>query len=327
MRRFVNLTVCGVCFGLAASFGIAWSGSAQAELIDFEDLSLSPNSHFEGTDTTPYDNTATLNPWISRGMTFPLYWALDQYEYPPGSGQYYDYTWWYGVTYSNHTWSGTPPAGLDGQYVAYPPGGTGGPGGAGGSSNYAVFFCTADWNNGGQTYSLTLDLPPGKQILGLSVANNCYVWDTVKNGDPYGFTRKFGWLDGNGDGDYDDPEDYAGSYPDYFLLQIIGLDGSGQPIAASPVEVYLADYRSDDPNQDYILDSWLDVDLSSLVGAEKLLFRLSSTDVGLYGMNTPAYFLVDNMVLGAIPEPASGWLMVLGAAGLLMLRRCWVGRA
>ena len=288
MRRCVNLTVCGVCFGLAASFGIAWSGSAQAELIDFEDLSLSQNSHFEGTDSIPYDNTPTLNPWTSRGMTFPLYWAVDTYYG-------WDYTWWYGVTYSNHTWTGTPPAGLAGQYTAYPSGG------AGGSSNYAVFYCTADWQNGGQTSSFTLDLPPGKQILGLSVTNNCYVWNTIKYGDKYGFTQPF-------------------DTGDYFLLTITGLDGSGQPIAAPPVELYLADYRSQNPAEHYILETWQYLDLSSLVGAEKLLFRLSSTDVGDYGMNTPGYFVVDNIVFAdgqpMVPEPASGLLLLVGAVGL-----------
>ncbi|MCS7305531.1 MAG: DUF4465 domain-containing protein [Thermoguttaceae bacterium] len=324
MRGLVNLSILGVCFGLVVSFCTGWPRTARAELIDFEDLALPPNSHFEGTDTIPYDYTATLNPWTSRGMTFPLYWAVDTYYG-------WDYTWWYGVTYSNHTWSGTPPAGLGGQYTAYPPGGTGGPGGAGGSANYAVFFCTADWDgqNYGQTYSFTLDLPQGKQILGLSVANNCYVWNTLKNGDPYGFSRKFGYLDANGDGDYNDPGDYAGNYPDYFLLRIIGLDGSGQPIAASPVDVYLADYRFENSQQDYILESWLNVNLSGLAGAEKLLFRLSSTDVGQYGMNTPAYFLVDNILLAEIPEPASGLLMLVGVVGLWVLRRRWFlfGRA
>lgn len=297
MRRLVKLGICvwGVCFGLALSFLTAGPRVAWAELIDFEDLNLSQNSHFEGADSTPYDYTATLNPWTSRGMTFPLYWGVDTYYG-------WDYTWWYGVTYSNHTWTGTPPAGLAGQYTAYPSGG------AGGSSTYAVFFCTADWDNGGQTYSFTLDLPAGKQIQGLSVANNCYVWNTIKYGDEFGFTQPF-------------------DTGDYFLLTIQGLDGSGQPIAASPVEIYLADYRSQNPAEHYILETWQTLDLSSLAGAEKLLFRLSSTDVGQYGMNTPAYFVVDNIVLGdgqpVVPEPASGLLLLLGAMGLFVRRRFW----
>lgn len=298
MRRFVKLGILGICFGLMGAFCTGGPRIAWAEVIDFEDLSLPLNSHFEGVDSTPYDSIATLNPWTSRGMTFPLYWGVDTYYG-------WDYTWWYGVTYSNHTWSGAPPAGLAGQYTAYPPGGTGGPGGAGGSANYAVFFCTGDWDNGGLTYSFTLDLPPGKQILGLSVTNNCYVWNTIKYGDDFGFTRPF-------------------DTGDYFLLTILGLDGSGQPIAASPVEIYLADYRSQNPAEHYILQTWQNLDLSGLAGAEKLLFRLSSTDVGKYGMNTPAYFLVDNIVLENIPEPASGLLLLVGAWGLLGLRRLWV---
>ena len=295
MRNCLKLSALGLWFGWAGAFLIQGPLPTQAEIIDFEDLTLPPNSHFEGTDTTPYDGMPTLNPWSSRGMSFPLYWALDTYNG-------WDYTWWYGATYSNHTWSGTPPSGLAGQYTAYPPGGTGGPGGAAGSSNYAVFFCTADWDNGGQTYSFPLDLPQGKQIQGLSVTNNTYVWNTIKYGDEYGFTQPF-------------------DTGDYFLLSIIGLDGSGQPIAASPVEIYLADYRSQNPAEHYILETWQSVDLSGLQGAEKLLFRLSSTDVGQYGMNTPAYFLVDNIELAEIPEPASGLLLLFGGVGLWAFRR------
>jgi len=42
------------------------------------------------------------------------------------------------------------------------------------------------------------------------------------------------------------------------------------------------------------VNEWAYVDLTSLGSADSLQFFLSSTDVGIFGMNTPAYFCLDN---------------------------------
>ena len=81
------------------------------------------------------------------------------------------------------------------------------------------------------------------------------------------------------------------------------------------MDFYLADYRFADNGLDYIVDDWSWVDLTSLGAVDKLQFGLSSTDNGFFGMNTPAYFAMDNMV----PEPATMSLLALG--GLAVLRR------
>jgi Domain of unknown function (DUF4465)/PEP-CTERM motif len=59
------------------------------------------------------------------------------------------------------------------------------------------------------------------------------------------------------------------------------------------------------------------------MGSESLAFTLTSTDNGPFGMNTPAYFAVDNHVSLAVPEPSSVVLFVIGvgSAGLWSLRR------
>ena len=71
------------------------------------------------------------------------------------------------------------------------------------------------------------------------------------------------------------------------------------------VSLYLADYRATDPNDDYLLDQWAEVDLSPLVGlgARTLAFRLTSSDNGFFGMNTPAYVAIDNLVLDIAATP------------------------
>ncbi len=117
----------------------------------------------------------------------------------------------------------------------------------------------------------------GKSMSGFYITNSTYAYFSMKDGDD--FAKKFGGE--------------TGDDPDYFLLTINKyLDGQ---ISSEVVEFYLADYRFEDNTQDYIVDEWTYVDLTSLGDADSLLFTLVSTDNGFAGMNTPAYFCVDDV--------------------------------
>jgi len=64
----------------------------------------------------------------------------------------------------------------------------------------------------------------------------------------------------------------------------------------------LADFRFEDNSMDYIVDEWTFIDVSSLGGGSsipktQLVFTLSSTDNGQFGMNTPAYFCLDDITI------------------------------
>ena len=60
------------------------------------------------------------------------------------------------------------------------------------------------------------------------------------------------------------------------------------------VDFYLANFLG---SNSYIINTWQTLDLSSLAGAESLQFGLSSADNDpTYGMNTPAYFAIDNLM-------------------------------
>jgi len=114
----------------------------------------------------------------------------------------------------------------------------------------------------------------------------------------------------------------TGDDPDWFLLTITGKDSSDA--VTGTVDFYLADYRFDDNSLDYIVDEWTWVDLTSLGGATKLEFDLDSSDVGTWGMNTPAYFAMDD--LHSVPEPSTlaifmGGGLVVGAISFLRRRR------
>ena len=108
----------------------------------------------------------------------------------------------------------------------------------------------------------------------------------------------------------------TGDDPDFFRLKIEGLDSS--LASTGTLDVMLADYRFADNGQDFILDQWLFVDLRDLGAVKELAFSFESSDVGTFGINTPLYFAIDNLV--TIPEPGSAALLALGLAGLASRR-------
>jgi len=111
----------------------------------------------------------------------------------------------------------------------------------------------------------------------ISVTNGTYPYLSMLNGDQ--FAKQFGGETGND--------------PDYFRLTIKSYyDGV---ISTDSVVVALADFTFEDNTEDYILNTWQNVDLSGFGLSDSLFFSLSSTDIGDFGMNTPAYFCLDNL--------------------------------
>lgn len=194
--------------------------------------------------------------------------------------------YWEGWAYSQTT--DTQTGGLGNQYSAIP--------GAGASNSltYGVAFTAG----GATTSRITFDEPVS--LLGAALTNTTYAALSMRDGDA--FAKKFGGA--------------SGDDPDYFLLTITGRDAA-DAITGS-VEFALADYR--DPNNalDYIVMDWVIVDLSGLGTVAALEFELASSDVGQFGMNTPAYFALDDLVF--VPEPGTALLLAFGLA-LLARRR------
>jgi hypothetical protein len=144
-------------------------------------------------------------------------------------------------------------------------------------------------------------------LSGAYITNTTYAYLSMLNGDM--FATQFG-----------DTSNTAGG-EDWFLLTIYGInDTLGY---SDSIEFYLADYRFADNTQDYIIDQWTWVDLTSLGSVYGLDFKLTSSDVGQYGMNTPAYFAMDNLmvdftnvnettsnIITAYPNPTTGILNI-----------------
>ncbi|MDI9339945.1 MAG: DUF4465 domain-containing protein [Sediminibacterium sp.] len=117
---------------------------------------------------------------------------------------------------------------------------------------------------------------PANGVSGFYVTNSTYAYKSMKNGDQ--FAKKFGGATGND--------------PDYFKLTVKGYLGGA--MKTDSVEFYLADFRNSNNNLDYIIDNWQWVNTSSLNQVDSITFILRSSDVGQFGMNTPAFFCLDN---------------------------------
>ena len=116
----------------------------------------------------------------------------------------------------------------------------------------------------------------GGAVIGVYVTNSTYAHNSMRDGDAFG--KQFGGPSGND--------------PDFFKLTFRKY--SGGVMTNDSVEFYLADYRFVNNAQDYLVDTWTWVDLTSLGLADSLELILTSSDVGSFGYNTPLFYCIDD---------------------------------
>jgi hypothetical protein len=219
--------------------------NAQQNVADFENLTLSSESYWDGSDLSGQHNNSIFSSSFSSG-DYQFHNAYDTTY-----GAVYGY-WSSGWSYSNITDSTT--SGSTNQYSAKAGSGWGL------SANYAI---------GKPNSTIVFNNPDG---LSINITNSTYAANSMRDGDA--FAKKFTNAD-----------------QDYFKLHIYGYyNGS----ISDSTEFYLADFTHADSTLDYIVKDWQRVEL--LPGPyDSVSFDLSSSDVGTFGMNTPAYFCVDNI--------------------------------
>ena len=152
-----------------------------------------------------------------------------------------------------------------------------------------------------------------KTVDGFYITNSTYSSQSMLNGDNY--AKKFGGETGNDE--------------DWFMLSVSGMIDS---MATDTIEFYLADYRFADNTEDYIINNWTWLDLSSLGNITSLQFDWSSSDNGDWGMNTPAYFCMDDLAVNTVgvkeiaysafslyPNPVNNQFVVNTSGNLIVL--------
>jgi hypothetical protein len=166
------------------------------------------------------------------------------------------------------------------------------PGGGYQSANYAVAYSDG----------ATITLPSASALSGFRIANTTYAYGAMMFTDPYNFSTPLG----------------PGSW---FSVTAAGSLG-GRPTGS--LDYYLADLRT--PTSPGVLAGWAWFDLSSLGVVDSVSFSFAGSDIGDYGLNTPAYFAMDNLTVAPVPEPATHAMLAAAALAALgggVARRRW----
>ncbi|MBL6871192.1 MAG: DUF4465 domain-containing protein [Flavobacteriales bacterium] len=221
----------------------------QNNVADFENLTLSPESYWDGSDSSGISlATKYTSKFVAGNITFSNTWNSN-----------WNY-WSDGWIYSNNSDSVTSGLSNISSCVAGK--------GANNSSNYSIGKNKVYFNVDNSGNSLPID--------GIYVTNTTYAHNSMRDGDV--FAKKFTNTD-----------------QDYYKLLITSFNNGTD---VDTVEFFLADFTHLDSLQDYIVNDWKYVDLSSLGLVDSIKFSLVSSDIGQFGMNTPAFFAIDNIKQG-----------------------------
>jgi hypothetical protein len=140
------------------------------------------------------------------------------------------------------------------------------------------------------------------EIAGMYVTNSAYAYQSMLKGD--GFAHPFG-------------------QGDWFLLTAYGYDKDGRPTTQQ--EFYLADFRSSNAADHYMVKDWRWFNLLSLGAVSSIEFVLTSSDNSVYGMNTPAYFCMDKLTLSLLSIKQQPSLLTVCAGEKAVLKTKAVG--
>lgn len=231
--------------------------AAIGALLNFTSCSDDDNND----DQTPAENLATIG---FEDIVLPDTGFVNNLEYTSEGVRFsnsYSVSaygpYWDGFSFSKLTDRTT--AGIINQYSTYAESG------AEKSKQFAIAF--AGFENPTNFQFMSDQTRTLKSVM---VNNSTYVALSIKNGDS--FSKQF----------------EAG---DWFKVIFTGYNVDRT--VGKTVEFYLADYRD---NKKYICNEWTKVNLESLEKVNKVTVTFDSTDKGEFGVNTPQYACLDNLV-------------------------------
>lgn len=134
------------------------------------------------------------------------------------------------------------------------------------SETYAVLYTF-----GAETKVSVMNKEEGMVIPGVYLTNAAYTLNSMIYGDSF----------------VDDPFKKG----DFFKVI---FKGKTKAKTTSTLEYYLADYRSENEADHYMLTDWKWVDLSGLGSVSEISISVTGSRVGDQGLNTPAYLCMDN---------------------------------
>lgn len=188
------------------------------------------------------------------------------------SNTYYpDWNYWGGYAYSNVTSTSFDPAKFETQQFRSVVGH-----GAGNTANYAVVYTMGARTDINFTHTATADVIPGVYLT-----NAAYTYHSIMNGDSFMGT--------------------AFAEGDWLKVTFKGTKTDG---TTTTKEIYLADYRSANISERYVVTDWKWYDLSSLGLITKLSVTVDGSRRNSGGLTLPAYFCMDK--LGAESEISTG---------------------
>lgn len=285
------------CLAATAVLGLGAARAGQV-VADFENLSLAPDSAFQGPMPGATIVDGAYGPVAEGTFTTGGVSLINQYGLTYGN--------WSGFAYSNE--HDTASEGWTNQFSVYA-------GAAHSGSNFGVGFgyhdLTANQTGNEPFNPLNIahleglpyfTLPDGAAIQAMYVANTTYTALSLINGDSFARPMEVG---------------------DWYKLSAYGTDASGNILRdasgnARAVDLDLAYWNAGESR--FVANQWLYMDLSTLADAERIYFNVSGTITGLYGLNTPGYFALDDVTYtvgaAAVPEPAS--LAMAGSAVLVV---------
>jgi Domain of unknown function (DUF4465) len=199
---------------------------------------------------------------------------------------------WSGFSVSAAT--NTTTAGFLNQYAAIT-------GAGNGTADYGVVFAGA--------YDPTGNTPPAAyvnltgNVQSIDLTNTTYAYLSMTQGDQFAGAPYT-----------------TGDFFDVVITGYTGQNGTG--VQTGSVTYFLADYTSPSSTP---VDTWNTVGLTALGSAESIGFSFQSSDTGEFGINTPTYVAVDNLVVAPslVPEPSS-WVLCVTGCGIgfgAMVRR------
>lgn len=235
--RKILLLASGILCGVTMTFA--------QNIVDFEELTLDPETHWNGSDGS--------GQFTSSYLTF--YNIFEDW----GGGM----TSWNGFAYTNET--DVTTFDFSNEYSSAIGSGVWA------SENYAVSYIMGDWENNYAPIPsvIKIDTETAPEVIpGMFISLNAYSSLYMANNDCYSNGQH--WL----------------------KLHIAAY--STTTWYATTADILLADYRFDNSDLDFKMNNWAYVDLTWAEGTDSLLFYIYSSDAGEYGVNTPAYFCIDN---------------------------------